>query len=41
MTLDLATALREICVASADVLVVDLLDDGGGTEWEEAARSGR
>jgi hypothetical protein len=37
MTRDLATQLRAIENANADVLLVDVANNGGGTEWAEAA----
>jgi hypothetical protein len=37
MTHDLADLLRAIKAAKAEVLLVDLTDNGGGTEWAEAA----
>jgi hypothetical protein len=36
MTQDLVARLRTIQHAGADVLLVDLVDNGGGTEWAEA-----
>jgi Peptidase family S41 len=36
MTHDLADLLRAIKAAKAEVLLVDLTDNGGGTEWAEA-----
>ena len=37
MTGDLMAELRAIKTAGADVLLVDVADNGGGTEWAEAA----
>jgi hypothetical protein len=37
MTRDLAAQLRAIVNAKADVLLVDVANNGGGTEWAEAA----
>jgi C-terminal processing protease CtpA/Prc len=37
MTRDLAAQLRAIEIAEADVLLVDVANNGGGTEWAEAA----
>jgi hypothetical protein len=37
MSADLLTQLRNLKAAGADVLVIDLIDNGGGTEWAEAA----
>jgi hypothetical protein len=37
MTRDLAVQLRAIDNAKADVLLVDVANNGGGTEWAEAA----
>jgi hypothetical protein len=37
ITRDLDTRLRAIKAAGAEVLLVDIADNGGGTEWAEAA----
>jgi hypothetical protein len=37
MTQDLAAALRALKDAGAEILLVDVAGDGGGTEWSEAA----
>ncbi len=37
MTRDLAAQLRAIANAKADILLVDVANNGGGTEWAEAA----
>jgi hypothetical protein len=37
MTRDLATQLRAVKNAGADVLLIDVANNGGGTEWAEAA----
>ena len=37
MTADLAYRLREVQAAGAEVLLLDLAENGGGTEWAEAA----
>jgi hypothetical protein len=37
MSRDLERQLRAVKAAGADVLLVDLTDNGGGTEWAEAA----
>lgn len=36
MTSDLLTQLRKLQAAGADVLLIDLIDNGGGSEWAEA-----
>jgi hypothetical protein len=37
MSSDLMAQLRNLKAAGADVLLIDLIDNGGGTEWAEAA----
>jgi hypothetical protein len=37
MTADLIAQIRNLKGAGADVLLIDLIDNGGGTEWAEAA----
>jgi hypothetical protein len=37
MTADLQAALRNLQGAGVDVLLIDLIDNGGGTEWAEVA----
>ena len=42
MTRDLAAQLSAIKTAGADVLLIDVAGNGGGTEWAEvAARRGQ
>ena len=37
MTADLASQLRALKAAGSEIVLVDLADNGGGTEWAEAA----